>query len=134
MTGEWRLSEEIWPITVFVTAFSLGIAWFKDIPDTQGDDQYQFGTLAVLSGRRFAFRAGLLVVSLAYLSVMLAAILGQLPVPWFYILTQAFFLMAFLNRARRLDLQDNVQVKGFYMFFWGLFFLEYLIYPVGFFV
>jgi homogentisate phytyltransferase/homogentisate geranylgeranyltransferase len=64
MTGNWILRPEILPFTVFVTGFSLGIAWFKDIPDTKGDAVFQFGTLAVTSGRQKAFIPGVLVVSI----------------------------------------------------------------------
>jgi len=132
MTGDWSLAPEIWPLTVFVAAFSLGIAWFKDIPDTEGDAVHKFGTLAVKSGRRVAFRAGLGVVSLAYGYVISAAALGQLPVPLFYIVTHSAALLFFLWLAQSLKVSDNRQVKRFYLFFWGLFFLEYMLYPIGF--
>lgn len=132
MTGEWSLAAAIWPLTIFVAAFSLGIAWFKDIPDTKGDAEYQFGTLAVKSGRRKALMAGILAVSFAYLYVIVSALFGQLPVPWFYGITHLAPLILFLIQARRLEVDQDVQVKRFYLFFWGLFFLEYLIYPIGF--
>lgn len=132
MTGDWALTPEIWPLTVFVAAFSLGIAWFKDIPDTAGDAAYKFGTLAVKSGRRRAFLAGVWVVSLAYAYVISAAAMGQLPVPLFYIATHSAALLFFLWLARSLQVSDNRQVKQFYLFFWGLFFLEYVVYPIGF--
>lgn len=125
------LTPVIWPLTVFVAAFSLGIAWFKDIPDTAGDAEYRFGTLAVRSGRRMAFLAGVAVVSAAYLFVMAAAAFGQLPAPAFYLGSHAVLLGAFLWQARSLAIEDDQQVKRFYMFFWGLFFAEYVLYPIG---
>ena len=134
LTGVLGLDASIWPLTVFVFAFSLGIAWFKDIPDTQGDAQYQFGTLAVRSGRQSAFVAGVVVVSAAYLYIMLAAWLGYLMAPAFYVATHALALLLFLFQARQLRVGDDRQVKRFYLFFWGLFFLEYLIYPLGFYL
>jgi homogentisate phytyltransferase/homogentisate geranylgeranyltransferase len=47
----------ILPLVIFVTSFSIGIAWFKDIPDTEGDAQYEFGTLALSLGRTKAFKS-----------------------------------------------------------------------------
>ncbi len=134
LTGQWGLNPSIWPLAVFVFAFSLGIAWFKDIPDTLGDAEYQFGTLAVRSGRQRAFVAGVIVVSVAYLYVILAAWWGYLPSPNFYIVTHALALLLFWFQARQLRVGDDQQVKRFYMFFWGLFFLEYLLYPLGFYL
>lgn len=129
LTGMARLDAVIWPLTAFVALFSVGIAWFKDIPDTKGDAEYRFGTLAVRMGRRTAFRAGVGVVALGYLTVIAAAALGLLPSPAFYALAFGIPLLVFLALALRLDVDDDVQVKRFYLFFWGLFFLAYLLYP-----
>jgi homogentisate phytyltransferase/homogentisate geranylgeranyltransferase len=134
MIGDWIHVNAILPLTIFVTAFSLGIAWFKDIPDTKGDASYQFGTLAVISGREKAFVSGVIAVSAAYVYIIFAAITGQLPAMLYYALTHCAALFLFLWQAKSLDVNDDQQVKRFYMFFWALFFLEYLIYPVGFFL
>jgi homogentisate phytyltransferase / homogentisate geranylgeranyltransferase len=132
--GEWTLPMAIIPLTVFVTGFSLGIAWFKDIPDTKGDAVYKFGTLAVKSGRQKAFILGVIVVSLAYVYIIFAALMGQLPAMFYYIITHSAALSLFLFQASALQVSDDQQVKRFYLFFWGLFFLEYLIYPIGFYL
>lgn len=134
MMSDWMNIMAILPLTIFVTAFSLGIAWFKDIPDTKGDAMYQFGTLAVKSGRQRAFIQGAIVVSIAYTYIIYAAIIGQLPSMLYYFFTHVLALSIFLWQARVLQVDDNQQVKRFYMFFWGLFFLEYLFYPVGFYL
>ncbi len=134
LTGRWGLDASVWPLAVFVFAFSLGIAWFKDIPDTLGDAEYKFGTLAVRSGRQRAFLAGVVVVSIAYLYVMLAAWWGYFASPVFYISIHGLALLLFLYQAHQLQVGDDKQVKRFYMFFWGLFFLEYVVYPLGFYV
>lgn len=134
LTGELALSPAVWPLTLFVAAFSLGIAWFKDIPDTRGDAAYHFGTLAVRAGRQPAFLAGVAVVTLAYAYVLVAALTGQLPAPNWYLLTHAIALAAFWWQAWQLEVSDDRRVKRFYYFFWGLFFLEYLVYPIGFYL
>ncbi len=134
MTGDGSLLPAIWPLTVFVAAFSLGIAWFKDIPDTAGDAAFSFGTLAVLKGRRRALNTGVWAVSFAYAFVIYSAVLGKLPAPLFFEMTHGAALLLFLWKARQLDVEDDGQVKRFYRFFWGLFFVEYLIYPLGFYL
>ncbi len=131
LVGEAGLDAIIWPLTVFVALFSIGIAWFKDIPDTKGDAEYRFGTLAVRMGRRAAFHAGIAVVALAYLAVLVAALLGFLPAEGFYLAAYGIPLVLFLVLASRLDVHNDVQVKRFYLFFWGLFFLAYVLYPIG---
>lgn len=134
MMGAYTLPYAIIPLTVFVTAFSLGIAWFKDIPDTEGDAMYNFGTLAVRKGRKPAFLAGVIIVSFAYAFIVFAAATRQLPAPWYYGVVHLVALLVFLWRAYALQVENNQQVKSFYLFFWGLFFMEYIIYPVGFFL
>jgi homogentisate phytyltransferase/homogentisate geranylgeranyltransferase len=114
-----------------VALFSIGIAWFKDIPDTAGDAEYRFGTLAVRVGRAVAFRAGIAVVAVGYLTIVAAAAAGMLPSPMFYGIAFGLPLLLFLLRATRLDVRDDVQMKRFYLFFWGLFFLAYVLYPLG---
>ena len=134
LIGEWSFTPAIIPLTVFVTAFSIGIALFKDIPDTAGDAEYKFGTLAVKNGRRSAFLIGVVVVSFAYLYIIFAALVGQLPSKIFYIITQTAALAFFLYRSNQLQVSDDKQVKQFYMIFWGLFFIEYIVYPLGFYL
>jgi homogentisate phytyltransferase/homogentisate geranylgeranyltransferase len=131
LTGVARLDTVVWPLTTFIALFSIGIAWFKDIPDTEGDSEYRFGTLAVRLGRLAAFRAGLAVVAVGYLTIVAAAVAGMLPSPMFYSLAFCLPLAVLLRRAASLDVQDNVAMKQFYLFFWGLFFLAYVLYPLG---
>jgi homogentisate phytyltransferase/homogentisate geranylgeranyltransferase len=130
LEGRLALDALVWPLTAFVALFSIGIAWFKDIPDTKGDAEYRFGTLAVRLGRRSALWMGVGVVVLAYLAVLLPAAGGALPRPVWYGAAYGLSLLLFVAMAFRLDVEDNVQVKRFYLMFWGLFFLAYLVYPV----
>ncbi len=131
LTGEARLDAIIWPLTIFVALFSIGIAWFKDIPDTKGDAEYRFGTLALRMGRPAAFRAGVAVVAAGYVSVLAAAMMGLLPAGEFYFAAFGVPVLMFLAMAARLDVDNDAQVKRFYLFFWGLFFLAYVLYPLG---
>lgn len=126
----WPVISLPWltPLVVFVTAFSLGIAWFKDIPDTQGDKIHGFKTLALVWSRERALKSGQWLVSLAYLF---------LSIFWFLIdfhliaaISHLVLLALFWSQAQRVDLKSAISVQRFYMFYWGLFFLEYLILPL----
>jgi homogentisate phytyltransferase/homogentisate geranylgeranyltransferase len=117
------------PISVFVTAFSLGIAWFKDLPDTDGDAQHQINTLAVTAGKKRAFYSGYILVSLAYafliwyVASMVMAPLNSLQ-PFLY-LTSLFFAV-FLWMGFRVQLNNQQSLKTFYKVYWVLFFGGYL--------
>jgi len=128
--GHLTLDPIIDPLTGFVALFSIGIAWFKDIPDTKGDAEYHFGTLAVRMGRGSALVLGAVVVVLAYLAIIIPALVGLLPYPAWYTLSFGLPLIAFVTMAARLEVDDDVQVKRFYMLFWVLFFLAYVVYPL----
>lgn len=133
MGAGWQIPEGIWPLAVFVAGFSAGIAWFKDIPDTEGDEQFRFQTLAVTYSRKKALGLGVAVVTLSYLLVMLAPKWISMPVNiTLYTISHLLLCLLFLIMAGRLNLNDARAVKRFYLFFWGLFFAEYIIYPISF--
>lgn len=129
MTGDLVLDSAIWPLVIFVAAFSLGIAWFKDIPDTAGDAVHKFGTLAVNAGRKTAFFAGVFVVSAAYLFIIVGCLAKLFPNHAFGAAFHIATLLVFQYKSLRLDLKNEAEIKHFYMFFWVLFFAEYVVYP-----
>ncbi len=114
-------------LTVFVTAFSIGIAWFKDIPDTGGDAAHGVKTLPLVLSRKAALGFGVALVSAAYLYMAVFLFFSG-----FY--TGAVFhmllLLVFLFPAAKLKAGNNEAVYRFYMLFWVLFFVEYLTYPL----
>ncbi|TAD81402.1 MAG: homogentisate phytyltransferase [Bacteroidetes bacterium] len=135
LTGKYQLPGHIIPLTVFVVGFSLGIAWFKDIPDTEGDAQFRFKTLALALSKQAAFNAGVVAVSLSYLVLLVSPFFVDMPInKGFYWLFEGMGLVAFLVTAYRLNLNEKLAVKQFYMLFWGLFFLQYFIYPLSYFL
>jgi len=132
MAGNAPLPSFLWPITAFIFVFSLAIAWFKDIPDSAGDAVFQIKTVAVRYSREAALKLGLWLVAMAYAAVACCFFYGYLTpeVPWMavaHVICGALFLFY----GYRLDARNNTQIHRFYMFFWGLFFLEYILYPLG---
>lgn len=117
------------PISIFVTAFSLGIAWFKDLPDTEGDQQHHIKTLAVTAGKQRAFYSGFILVGLAY--VFLLIYVGSAVIKPFaslqpFIYLTALFFAVFLWMGFRIKLNDKLSLKWFYKVYWVLFFGGYL--------
>ncbi|MBK9399894.1 MAG: homogentisate phytyltransferase [Bacteroidetes bacterium] len=121
-------------LTLFVVLFSIGIAWFKDIPDTDGDKKFAFGTLPLLIGRRATFRLGVALLTMAYLIMMYAGFMQLLPNGNYYLVTHVILLLLFIVAALSVKLSDSNSIKKFYLFFWVLFFLEYILYPLGLYV
>jgi homogentisate phytyltransferase / homogentisate geranylgeranyltransferase len=135
LTGSYQLPLHIWPLTLFVVGFSFGVAWFKDIPDTEGDEKYRIKTLALSITKQKAFQLGMAVVGMAYLMVMVAPFVIDMPINrGLYLIAQLLCFVAFIATGFRLNLNSKPAVQQFYMLFWGLFFLQYFIYPLSYFV
>jgi homogentisate phytyltransferase/homogentisate geranylgeranyltransferase len=123
----------VWPLALFIVGFSFGIAWFKDIPDTVGDEKFQFKTLAVSMSRQTALWLGVAVVTLSYVAVSASPFVLPMPVQTaFFSLSHLALGLLFIYKSSILNLDNASAVKQFYMFFWLLFFVEYIIYPLSF--
>jgi homogentisate phytyltransferase/homogentisate geranylgeranyltransferase len=122
----------VWALTAFVLPFSLAIAILKDVPDAEGDRAHRIATFTVRHGGRAVMRAGLAVLTAAYLGM---AVLGPLLVegadPVLLAGGHLAALAALWAAARAVDPNDVRNFTRFYMRVWILFFLEYLIVPVS---
>ena len=122
----------VWALTAFVLPFSLAIAILKDVPDAEGDRAHTILTFTVRHGGRAVMRAGLAILTLAYLGM---AVLGPLLVtgadPVLLCLGHLAALAALLLAARSADPADRAAFTRFYLRVWLLFFLEYAIVPIS---
>jgi homogentisate phytyltransferase / homogentisate geranylgeranyltransferase len=122
----------VWALTAFVLPFSLAIAILKDVPDAEGDRAHTILTFTVRHGGRAVLRAGLAILTLAYLGM---AALGPLLVegadPVLLAAGHLAALAALWIAARSADPSDRARFTRFYLRVWLLFFLEYLIVPVS---
>ncbi|MEW6491930.1 MAG: homogentisate phytyltransferase [Cyanobacteriota bacterium] len=135
-----RLSETIvfppapvWALTVFIVVFTFAIAIFKDIPDMEGDKQYNITTFTIQLGKPVVFNLARWVITVCYLGMMLSGWLW-LPTsvnPIFLGVTHLVLLGILWWRSQRVDLQDKIAIAQFYQFIWKLFFLEYLLFPIA---
>ena len=115
------------PLAVFFTFFSLGIAWYKDIPDMEGDKTFGIGTLAVRYGRKQAWIAATTVVILGFSAMLVLPWPAENP--WLFRVTQGLLLIMFLVLVTNTNYLSKASMSRFYKLFWVLFFLEYLLFP-----
>lgn len=135
---QWEIAETLefplymWPLVLFMILFSIGIAWLKDIPDIKGDRNHGIETLAVNRGSRWVFRGAIFLVSFSYLTLVLWGFIGlpgfnKVFLSSFHFVVWILFLLGSLKANPFL----KKDVKVFYRFYWVLFFVEYLFYPLG---
>ncbi len=133
-----HLNSQIALLTLFITAFSIGIAWFKDIPDVDGDKNNNIKTLSVKHGKKTALTLGVLIVGSAYLICIFYSFWPNLfefttsQNPNLHIPRKLFFgfyhviaFAYFITMSVKLNIHNAIEIKKFYMSYWILFFLEY---------
>lgn len=122
----------VWALTLFVLVFTFAIAIFKDIPDAEGDRQYNITTFTLRLGQQTVFALARWVITACYVGMILAGAIG-LPGAqrWVLVTTHLGALAALWLRSRSVDLSDKASISRFYQFIWKLFFLEYLIFPAA---
>ncbi len=128
VNGTIRADHVLVPLTLFMSAFSLAIAWFKDLYDVEGDQQHQVKTLAVLYSINTAYWTGGLIVLLAYAYGIWFSY-TEIDSPWLLI-THVVLGLAFVVHLIRSDMSTREGIYRFYMVFWVFFFAEYLVYIV----
>ena len=119
-------------LTSIVLALSLVIAWFKDIPDMDGDRRFRIHTLTLRLGPRRVIAIGLVVLSIAYGVVIVAGLVG-LPNLHGGLLAVAHLvsLVVLLIASMRVDVTQRPSIARFYLLVWGLFYAEYVVFPAA---
>lgn len=128
INGRMRDGHVLIPLTVFISSFSLAIAWFKDLYDIDGDRQYNVKTFAILYSIKLAYWIGGSIVIAAYLA----------SIWWgyheikstFFVVAHLVMLVAFVVHLITSDITHRAGIYRFYMVFWVFFFVEYGIYIV----
>ncbi len=120
---------DIMVLSVFIVAFSIVIAWFKDLPDMEGDEQFKIKSLAILYSPKFTIIAGNTLILLAYIfSIYKYAAL--LDTPRYLILFSGHIVLMVLFALNLLGLKtlNKQTAKTYYKRFWLFFFAEYVLY------
>jgi homogentisate phytyltransferase / homogentisate geranylgeranyltransferase len=120
-----------WPelvlLAVFVSVFSLAIAWFKDLYDTKGDAEYQIRTFPLLYSARYAFIMGNILVMGAYVLAIVYGYRAIQPHSWLLSIGHGTLLLAFIGHVLTSSIKTPEGTYRFYMRFWVFFFAEYLL-------
>jgi homogentisate phytyltransferase / homogentisate geranylgeranyltransferase len=125
----------IWVLTLFILVFTIAIAIFKDVPDLEGDRQYQIQTFTMVIGKSNIFNLTRWAITIAYLGTIIAGLLILSTVNiWFLVISHGGLLGLLWWRSQDIDLEDKGSIADFYQFIWKLFFLEYAIFPIACFV
>jgi homogentisate phytyltransferase/homogentisate geranylgeranyltransferase len=131
-TLSFAIPAEVWVLTVFVVVFTLAIAIFKDIPDMEGDKQYNITTFTIELGKPAVFNLSRWVLTVCYLGATLAGAVVLSNVNLVFLAVSHFVALGLMwFWSAKVDLEDQKEIADFYQFIWKLFFLEYLIFPAA---
>ncbi|MGL5032281.1 MAG: homogentisate phytyltransferase [Microcystaceae cyanobacterium] len=129
-----ELSPILIALTLFIIIFSIAIALFKDVPDTEGDQQFSIKTFSLSLGKTTVFNITRGIITLAYLGMIIAGLL-ILPInPYFLVGYHSILLILLWWKSWKVNLESKAEIANFYQFIWKLFFLEYLLFPLACFI
>jgi homogentisate phytyltransferase/homogentisate geranylgeranyltransferase len=122
----------VWALSAFVLVFTFAIAIFKDMPDAEGDRQYNISTLTLRLGQKAVFDLSRWVLTICYAGMVIAGLAGLPGVnPLFLITTHLLAIGLLWWRSLGVDLKDKRAISRFYQFIWKLFFLEYIVFAIA---
>ena len=126
------IPAEVSVLTVFVVVFTFAIAIFKDIPDMEGDRQYNITTFTIKMGKPTVFDLSRWVLTVCYVGITLAGVLILPNVNLgFLAVTHLVALGLMWFWSVKVDLENKMEIAQFYQLIWKLFFLEYMIFPAA---
>jgi homogentisate phytyltransferase / homogentisate geranylgeranyltransferase len=135
LDGRETLNPYVWTLTGFILLFTIAIAIFKDVPDLEGDKQYNINTFTLVIGKPAVFNLSRWVITVCYFGMIGAGFF------WLTSLNVSFFIVSHLVllgllwwRSSDVDLNEKTAITDFYQFIWKLFFLEYLLFPIACFI
>ena len=135
LNGQEALNPYVWTLTLFILLFTVAIAIFKDVPDLEGDRQYNINTLTLVIGKSAVFNLSRGVITVCYFGMMLAGLFWLTSLNISFFVTSHIVLLGLLWwRSRDVDLSEKSAIADFYQFIWKLFFLEYLLFPIACFI
>ncbi|MCE3259489.1 MAG: 4-hydroxybenzoate polyprenyltransferase-like prenyltransferase [Bacteroidetes bacterium] len=130
-----QLPDNLKVLTFFITLFGVVIAWFKDLPDTEGDAKFNVKTIAVLYSPKTALIAGNVLIVSVYVFIICVYAVAGLKTDLFQTRLLLYghlaFLILFIENSCSIKLNDKKSIKTFYHRFWIFFFAEYVLYSVA---
>ncbi|MEP6793317.1 MAG: homogentisate phytyltransferase [Saprospiraceae bacterium] len=127
MNQSVEIPQAIWMLASTIFVYSLVIAWFKDIPDIEGDQNHKISTLSIKLGARKVFLIGNLFLLVLYSTIISIGIRGHLVL---LVISHSIFILLLLVIASRVKPTERRSISRYYQFVWVLFFLEYIIFAL----
>ena len=132
INGSTQIPPVIAMLTVSIFVYSIAIAWFKDVPDMEGDRRFQIRTLTLQLGARNVLAIGNTLLALLFVANIALAWTGMLGVnKWVFAIGHLLMLAALGGAVSRLKLEEPDSVRRYYLFIWILFFAEYVVFAAG---
>ncbi len=130
--GGGPIPSAVWVLTGMVVGLTVAIAWFKDLPDAEGDAAHHIATLVLAMGPRRVLVIGLAVLAACYVAVVVASVggLGGVSGPVLAV-GHLLLLATIMTMGHRVDLADATSVRRFYIGIWRLFVAEYLVFAAA---
>ncbi|MEM8543410.1 MAG: homogentisate phytyltransferase [Cyanobacteria bacterium P01_H01_bin.119] len=128
------IPAKVWALAAFVVIFSIVIAIFKDIPDIEGDRKYNITTFSVKLGQTAVFKLARLMLTGCYVAMAFAAFSIPGLNGWLMAVYHLGAIAVVWGLSQRVSLAKPgaaMSYPAFYQFIWKLFFLEYLVFPLG---
>lgn len=117
----------VWVLTAAMFGYSIIIAFFKDMPDLEGDRRYGIQTFSLRLGLDRIHQIGSLLIAGIYLVLIILPFFLEMEGNALVFSGAHIVLLGLLFWGnRRLDLSDQNSIRFYYQFIWGLFFLEYI--------
>ncbi len=130
--GTATLPALVWALTGLMFVYGLVIAWFKDMPDLEGDRVYRINTFSLRWGVGRVFYWGNILLAVACGTVIAIAAGGWLEGNAAILISAHLALIWVLRLASsRVDQSDRRSLTRFYQFVWKLFFSEYIIFALA---
>ena len=127
-----RLPARILLLAVVIVVLGLVIAWFKDVPDMEGDRAYGVRTLSLRIGPQRVLTIGLTVWGVCQGLVVLTALVGVGDLHTAALVAGAVALVATaVIAARRVDFDRPRTFVRFYLLIWGIFYAQYGVFAVA---
>ncbi|MEO1377124.1 MAG: homogentisate phytyltransferase [Cyanobacteria bacterium J06635_10] len=132
LQAKQSIPPTVWTLTWFILIFTIAIAIFKDIPDMEGDRQYNITTFTIKLGKETVFNFSRWLLTVCYAVMVLVGILGFTQVNSIFSIVVHLLILGFMWwRTQQTDLQDKSSLASSYKFIWKLFYIEYLIFPIS---
>ncbi len=126
------IPRHVWVLTGVVVGLTMAIAWFKDLPDMEGDAAHDVSTLALVLGPPRVLAIGLAVLATCDLVVVAVALAGMAGVSVPVVVAGHLVMVAVLGTMGwRVDLADPDSVRRFYRGIWRLFVAEYVLFGIA---